>query len=212
VSQGNVLTLTVNHRVANVVYPVVAGVGWEGGFQTEVATVQEPDSEHPDVEGDPALLEVNVSAPIVAPTNEPGEEASASSGGTRLKKNWGVSFCAPLGLCGVWKNRFRGYFYYDYSEAWYPTNRQPGCIPSWNGNFSLEITECSWVGPNHQKYGNGYHITARTQWEVTEHNPSPFPDITSHKAATGRAYGSGNIYFHKGDDICNPNWSCVDPW
>lgn len=40
VSEGNVLTLTVHHRAGNpatgapFVYPIVAGAGWEGGFQT----------------------------------------------------------------------------------------------------------------------------------------------------------------------------------
>lgn len=35
-TEGDVLTLTVEHREASYVYPVVAGAGWEGGFQTEV--------------------------------------------------------------------------------------------------------------------------------------------------------------------------------
>jgi PASTA domain-containing protein len=45
VSNGNVITLNVHHRAGNpaangvpFVYPVVAGQGWEGGFQTEIVT------------------------------------------------------------------------------------------------------------------------------------------------------------------------------
>jgi hypothetical protein len=43
VSEGDVITLTVHHRDGNPLaggapfaYPVIAGAGWEGGFQTEV--------------------------------------------------------------------------------------------------------------------------------------------------------------------------------
>lgn len=45
VSQGDVITLTVHHRDGNPLaggapfaYPVIAGSGWEGGFQTVVVT------------------------------------------------------------------------------------------------------------------------------------------------------------------------------
>jgi hypothetical protein len=54
VSDGNVLTLTVHHRDGNPAaggasfhYPVVAGVGWEGGFHTHY--VQMPPGEMPPV-------------------------------------------------------------------------------------------------------------------------------------------------------------------
>jgi Concanavalin A-like lectin/glucanases superfamily/Helix-turn-helix domain len=40
---GNSLTLTVNHRAGSYVYPVVAGVGWEGGFAS--TSVQGPKDE-----------------------------------------------------------------------------------------------------------------------------------------------------------------------
>jgi sugar lactone lactonase YvrE len=36
VSNGNVVTLTVSHQQASVVYPVIAGSGWEGGYTSEV--------------------------------------------------------------------------------------------------------------------------------------------------------------------------------
>lgn len=49
VSEGNIVTLTVHHRAGNpaaggapFVYPVVAGAGWEGGFQTHIAEVTQP--------------------------------------------------------------------------------------------------------------------------------------------------------------------------
>lgn len=56
VSEGDVITLTVHHRVGNpsagepFVYPVVAGKGWEGGFET--VFVQGPPADPPaEVEG-----------------------------------------------------------------------------------------------------------------------------------------------------------------
>ncbi|MGC1853655.1 MAG: 6-bladed beta-propeller [Solirubrobacterales bacterium] len=36
VSEGNIVTLTVSHRQASFIYPVVAGSGWEGGYTTEI--------------------------------------------------------------------------------------------------------------------------------------------------------------------------------
>ncbi len=50
VSEGNVITLSVHHRAGNpaaggasFVYPVVAGAGWEGGFQTSIVQMPPPE-------------------------------------------------------------------------------------------------------------------------------------------------------------------------
>jgi hypothetical protein len=50
VSDGNVLTLTVHHRAGNpatggtpFVYPIVAGAGWEGGFETATIFIPPPE-------------------------------------------------------------------------------------------------------------------------------------------------------------------------
>ncbi|HKO37451.1 MAG TPA: PASTA domain-containing protein [Solirubrobacterales bacterium] len=69
VTQPNIVTLTVHHRAGNpaaggasFVYPVVAGAGWEGGFQTHVvampppvspAAAPDPRCEVPDLSGRP---------------------------------------------------------------------------------------------------------------------------------------------------------------
>lgn len=49
VTQPNIITLTVHHRAGNPAaggspfdYPVVAGVGWEGGFQTHAVVMPPP--------------------------------------------------------------------------------------------------------------------------------------------------------------------------
>jgi NHL repeat-containing protein len=36
VSDGNIITLSVSHQQASIVYPVIAGSGWEGGYTSEV--------------------------------------------------------------------------------------------------------------------------------------------------------------------------------
>ena len=52
VSDGNVITLTVHHRAGNPVtgspfdYPIIAGEGWEGGFQTTVIQGPPPEPVH----------------------------------------------------------------------------------------------------------------------------------------------------------------------
>lgn len=50
VSEGNVLTLTVHHDVAGIIYPVVAGVGYEGGFQQIIAEGPPPTEQGPEGE------------------------------------------------------------------------------------------------------------------------------------------------------------------
>jgi hypothetical protein len=46
---SDVLTLTVEHRSAEFVYPVVAGAGWEGGFQTSQVVMPPPEGESGEV-------------------------------------------------------------------------------------------------------------------------------------------------------------------
>jgi sugar lactone lactonase YvrE len=45
VSEGHVITLKVEHRAAQYVYPVVAGAGWEGGFSTQIVETPKDDYE-----------------------------------------------------------------------------------------------------------------------------------------------------------------------
>ncbi len=48
---GDILTLTVEHRATNYVYPVVGGAGWEGGFQTYQVSMPAPEGESGEFEG-----------------------------------------------------------------------------------------------------------------------------------------------------------------
>lgn len=208
VSEGKVITLTVHHRVSGVTYPVVAGVGYEGGFQTIVAPGPPPtEQEEPDYL-DGLTWTVQVSAPEPIASNDPYAGADASSNIDGLIKKWGVDICPGNILpffdeCGVWNLKFKGFYYFNFKKAWFPENRDPQCIPFAAANYDIDREQCAWVGPNNQWYGNGYHITARALWKVTEH--LGITDKSSYKAVVGRAYGSGNIYFGETSEICNPS-------
>lgn len=149
-------------------------------------------------------VEINVGAPQLVPANDPdvggGAHASAIQG-WHLMKPWGISLCHPIDQCGVTKNRFKGFFLYNYFEAWYPP-RQPVCTAFAATTWSVDPYECNWVGPNEQRYGGGYHITARTRYKVS------LCAVVCREwnyAEVGRAFGSGGIYFHDNDRICNPS-------
>jgi sugar lactone lactonase YvrE len=45
VSGEDILTLTVHHRIAGIVYPVVGGAGWEGGYTSEMIVGPQDDQE-----------------------------------------------------------------------------------------------------------------------------------------------------------------------
>jgi sugar lactone lactonase YvrE len=127
VGTGNVITLTVHHRIAGVIYPVMAGVGWEGGFQTEEAVVSEPVSNAPLFAEGEALI-------VSPPETVSAGEASASSSGELRKKylrvrcaeyaGFGLGVPRPIvGKCGnpftgddgegiLWQAGIRGAFFY----------------------------------------------------------------------------------------------------
>jgi sugar lactone lactonase YvrE len=206
-TSGNVITLTVHHRTGSFVYPVVAGSGWEGGFQTSVVNMDNPPPEEPapsSEEGDGVSMLVNVSAPIPdTPSTDP-EGASASSAGGYIR-TWGTEICPPsvvVSTCDVWHMHFKGFFHFNFQKAWYPP-RDPVCDPFAAVNYDIEKEQCAWVGPNNQPYGAGYHITARTLFKVTV--GFGVTAKSSFKHVVGRAFGDGEIFFHDTDAICNPS-------
>ncbi|HEX3042208.1 MAG TPA: hypothetical protein VHP56_09000 [Solirubrobacterales bacterium] len=209
---GHIITLTVHHHETTYAYPVLAGAGWEGGFMTEAPVVIEPESpEEKELQG--LSLSMFVGPPEVPPASDteahdPDGAGSSTANYNGLIKRWAANGCAPsipliLDGCEVWKNHFKGFYYYNFNKAWFPNNRQPQCEPFAAVNWSIDVTECEWVGPNNQPYEHGYHITARTLWDVTF--GLGVSAKTSSKAMVGRAFGSGNIYFHPTSDICNPS-------
>lgn len=91
---GNILTLTVPHRSKQYVYPVVGGVGWEGGFTTSLAVMPPPETPL-----DLAALEVNTvtsSLEVGPPEPVPANEADASTSALgELRKSFARTICGP---------------------------------------------------------------------------------------------------------------------
>jgi sugar lactone lactonase YvrE len=82
VSEGHVITLKVEHRAAQYVYPVVAGAGWEGGFSTQIVETPKDDyelriereqREQEELERKLAEIEEAEQAAFGAPGDEPPE-------------------------------------------------------------------------------------------------------------------------------------------
>jgi sugar lactone lactonase YvrE len=93
VSDGNVITLMVHHRTAGTVYPVVAGVGWEGGFQTVQSEIVDPSEGANKLALEQKVFSSTfVGAPEIVPSSETEGGASASGVKERRRK-WGRSIC-----------------------------------------------------------------------------------------------------------------------
>ncbi|HYP56012.1 MAG TPA: NHL repeat-containing protein [Solirubrobacterales bacterium] len=201
VSGSNIITLTVQHRATSFVYPVIAGTGWQGGFVT--STVEMPPPESPPEEEGQGGMETFavVSAPEPAGTGDPND-ATASKISTYVKR-YGFYACETLPEgCPVWKHKIKGFFFYNGRHAWWK-DRHPVCEHSEAPNVSISVHYCDWIGPNHQPYGNGYHITSQTRFEVTKTLKAI--DFSKSHALTVRMYGSGGWYGGGHARVCNPS-------
>jgi sugar lactone lactonase YvrE len=205
VTEGNVITLTVHHRTTGVVYPVVAGIGWEGGFVYTPVSGPPPEEfeEEPPFE---AVTASFISAPpqvFVSESSDP--DASASATNYKYLKEFGAYQCEKVIAgkwgCGVWEQKLRGFFWFNYKKVW--QTRQPACpkdylTPLWQVN---DAQTCAWVGPDWQRYGDGHHITAQVLYSVTF---SKGVTVTHEHHLSVYAYGSGYWKDHDTDCICNP--------
>ena len=217
VSGEDEITLTVKHREGNpasggapFVYPILSGTGWEGGYVGNLVNMPPPEpiegppppEEEPSEEGNNGDMFSEFVAG--APQSEPAATGSGWIPGYHYDpttwRPFGWRLC-PWGVCGLIENKFKGFFWYDGTEAWY--TREPSCTPFAALNFGVNIEECNWVGGNHQKYGEGFHITARTQFNAVDNL-----GVTSkeaHHAEVARAFGDGEIFPHETANICNPS-------
>lgn len=217
VTGSNVITLTVHHNgVSSLSYPVTAGTAFHAGYST-VIFIPPPETEDPEGMD---IGELVVSSP--EPTGPlTGEEAS-SSGGGGLIKPWRVKACANgvpiLGLfhCEAWWAIMRGFFRYNYFEAWYPNNRDPHCWSDEVVTYEVKDLNCEWVGPNHQVWNPQhveggplgiqnkpkYHITAQMTFKAAK--DVVIDDITSSRALTVAGEGDGSVYAWRNANVCNP--------
>lgn len=204
VSENNVISLTVHHKMSGVVYPVVAGVGWEGGFQTYSATVTPEEIEYTFK----TATEEFLSAPpevYVSDSSDPCEpgEACVSSTPYKYLKKFGARQCEegtwPIPGCSVWEQKLKGFFWYNGKKAW--ETREPDCPQ--HGSPGVDVNTprtCAWVGPTWQKYGGGHHITAQALYSVTYAKVA----YTAQHHLSVYAYGDGYWNDHDTECVCNP--------
>ena len=206
VTEGNIITLTVHHRISGVVYPVVAGVGWQGGFKTHVASIEEP----PPAEEEGGIYSDGVmGAPVPYPMEEADKEGEAGASGARSKYLQTFRFrqCSldgvPYYACGDWEQAMKGFFWYNYHKAWYPARRDPRCPPEGSPGISVEYHVCEWVGKHYAWYETaGEHITAQVLYKVSYLFKGT---VDENRHMSVYAYPSGYANEHDTDCICNPS-------
>jgi len=200
---------------------VVSGTGWRGGYKIQIVAHPEDEQEvkerqqrekeeeeraQEEEAGElfspgMSLGQIVVSAPEPAGKGDP-DDATASSLSTYLR-TWAIPGCAPLNLCEIWEERIRGFFYYNGRYAWWRAGRSPVCTHHAASQFSVNEVFCDWIGPNHQKYGDGYHITAQTRFYAGVN--AVVTNFEGYHAITVRMFGSGGVYGHATDKVCNPS-------
>jgi hypothetical protein len=204
-SEGNVLTLTVNYKGKGFTYPIIGGPAFQSSYTLPV--IWEPAPPPPSEEMTQAEIEATlqneviyakVSAPQFAGC--PEGEACASGGAPITEYGFQACSSAPLIGCNVWEEKIRGFFYSNGSQAWM-SKRQPNCSHQAGPTFAVSEDYCKWVGPDHQPYGAGYHITSQVRFNVSSLKVL----VTSQKHLTVRMYGSGNAYVTPSPNICNPS-------
>lgn len=195
---GNIITLIVPHGAQKYVYPVTSGVGWEGGFTTSLAVMPPPEEE---AASGMETFSV-VWPPEPAGYGDP-DDATASKVQTLIKR-YGYYGCELSfeGGCTTWKHKIKGFFFYNGRYAWWK-DRDPVCENDTFLQIWIDVEYCDWIGPNHQKYGNGHHITSQTRFTVYK----TVKGLTGGKdhALTIRMYGSGGWYGHPTTKVCNPS-------
>jgi hypothetical protein len=214
---GNVLTLTVAHQSGAFVYPVIAGPSWQTGYETVMVpgppTKQEEEEE--EALANYMITESAVYGEISAP--EPvgtGDDYDATASAVRTyRRKFAVQQCSPgfppvlpvVPECAHWEQEMRGHFFYNMRYAWWKANQAHPSCPHYNDVLhSVSTYFCDFVGPNHQKYGGGYHITAQVFFDVTF--AAKIGPLTKNHAMTVRMFGSGGIYPHPDENcICNPS-------
>jgi hypothetical protein len=203
------ITLTVHHKGSGARYPVLGGPGFRVEYQAYV-TVEPVLEGPPPAEGElpETYSSVTGGPPHAVAPNDPDVGARVSDV-ERWVQPWKLYRC--YGICDVSvKATFKGFFFYDGAEAWYPTTRDPVCLFDIGWGYIARGNFCGWVGPNHQPYnratyppGPDYHISAQTRFEVGQ-DYGPLGEKTFPKAWTLRAWGNGYFNGFITDKVCNP--------
>ncbi len=204
VSGGNVLTLTVKYRGGNFVYPIIGGPAFESSYTLPV--IWEPPPEEAMPTGGSEIV-VEVGAPEFVGDGD--EYDATASSVPRLRQPFKFRQCEEFTFaipgCSVWAQTIEGHYYFTYHRyAWWKNGEKVPLCPNDPGpGFDVNTEFCDWVGPNHQKYGGGYHITAQVFFHVSLLTK---PLVWSH-VMTVRAFAKGgSVFVHKDEScICNPS-------
>jgi len=211
----NVVTLTVDHAGGSYVYPVIAGTAFEVGYIQLTFTLPPPPGEPGGGEGSPPLSPISIKTSIGSPQPIGGQPKSEDDGATassgcyigKFKVRWSTELNDAAHTFG---QGFEGHHFYNGCAAWWRENEwHPMCDPIYTlPNISLNLEYCEWIGPNHQPYGSGRHISAQIKASDTKHVPVVDVSQTYYHAATMYGYGSGHIGIHDTKNICNPLSTC----
>lgn len=215
-SAADQVTLTVNHRGGQYVYPVLAGPSFQAPYQAYV-TVQptlEPKPEEPAPEINNALvLGGSIGPPVMLPltdTDSDGATASASRPHYKMPFEWDL---CPTDLSifgshpGCWASdlHIEGVFEFNSRYAWWKESKPHPRCPNTSHVVSENLIYCNWAGANHQKYGGGYHISALDEVNVTGFAGATF-NAPEHLMMY--MYGDGYAKGHNTNHVCNPLSNC----
>jgi hypothetical protein len=224
--EGDVIVLHVELG-GGLVYPVQAGTGWEGGFSTEAITppktqhekeeeerkLREEEERRQREESEHAYTGPNTIVGNFGPPELVGEDEKSPEGETldllakaKTRRTWfEFELCMPVLGCSLGSELgLEGYFWHNQHYAWWYENKMHPRCPVQSHVTGMTLTYCNWEGPNHQSYGNGYHITALA--EATQ--SGPVGSFTEPEHLAGYLYGDGNGSFHDTNHTCNPLSVC----
>ena len=179
IAGANVVTLTVEHRNQSFVYPVIAGTGWQGGYQLHIVEMPPPEPD-PWLEAEFEIVEDNVHivaiaiGPAVADTsNVPFGAASPAVPRKARAYNFNECGWARKGEVGIppirqraqvtqqchgqlngkyieWAMSMSGVFHYKYGH-WVWTNEPPVCR-TWGPSKPHQV-HCFATKPNPSNEG-----------------------------------------------------------
>lgn len=218
----NIVTLTVEHRKGSYVYPIIAGPSFEVGYSNVTVTVPPVYEEEEEVQraakGIPVREVIGAPEPDAAP--EKNEEvvyliANLPPSHVHVRFEMCSQAVIPVinvGGCEAWERTMKLSFHENRNSAWWnPAQVHPNCLEAHQvSNVTQNVEYCDWVGPNHQPYGSGYHISAQVEDTVTVTAPLPVPfSQTDNNIATAYLYGDGYTSpLHMTAALCNPLSSC----
>jgi sugar lactone lactonase YvrE len=214
----NVITLTVQHRVSGVTYPVVTGAGFETGYEfVETYDPPPPPEEEGESSGSEQPLERGwIGPPKALPpnaTDDGGAQASsAKNPGFSIGFEWEQCAWKPIVIgginvdgCGLWDVPIEGRYEYNGKYAWWKEDKAHPSCPVSSHVAGVSLDYCNWAGKNHQIYGDGHHISAQVLYHLTGILGATF-SAPGH--LTMYLYGDGYLNGHNTAALCNPLSNC----